>query len=90
MCVGIVGWHEIKSVLILRGRGYSYCYIMLYGANPGQGLNPTSLFGKLFFKHQITKKSTYYSIEKIIEDSEDLSAEIGIFKKYDNYDLLEY
>jgi hypothetical protein len=48
---------------------------MIYGANPGQGLNPALRFAN-FFKHQITKNYTYF---KIMEDLEDPSAKIGIF-----------
>jgi hypothetical protein len=39
-----------------------------------------------FFYHQ---KYTDYSIEQIMEDSEDPSAKIVIFLNYDNYDFLE-
>jgi hypothetical protein len=61
---------------------------MLYGANPGQGLNLSSLL-LTFLNIKLLKNYTYYSIEKIMEDSEDPSAKIGIFFNYDNYDFLE-
>jgi hypothetical protein len=54
---------------------------MLYGANPGQGLNSASLFLPNFFNIKLLKNYTYYSVEKIIEDLEEPSAKIGIFKK---------
>jgi hypothetical protein len=34
-----------------------------------------------FFNIKLLKNYTYYSIEKIMEDSEDPSAKIGILKK---------
>jgi hypothetical protein len=42
-----------------------------------------------FFNIRLLKNYTYYSIEKIMEDSEGPSAIIGILQKYDNHDFLE-
>jgi hypothetical protein len=41
-----------------------------------------------FLKIKLLKNYTYYGIEKIMEDSEEASAKIGICLNY-NYDFLE-
>ncbi len=66
MCVGFIGLREIKSSIVL------------YGANPGQGLNPALPFLLTFFNIKILKNYTRYSVAKIMEDSEDPRAKIGI------------
>jgi hypothetical protein len=46
VCVGFIGWGEIKSGLVLKGEGVRLPLhnATVYGANPGQGLNLASLF----------------------------------------------
>jgi hypothetical protein len=79
--VGFIGWGEIKSGLILRGEGVR---LPLHNAIWRQSWARSKsglTFLQTFFNIKLLKNYTYYSIEKIMEDSEDPSAKIGIFKK---------
>jgi hypothetical protein len=90
MCVGIISWGEIKSGLILRGEGVR---LPLHNAIWRQSWARSKsglAFLQTFFNIKLLKNYTFYSNEKIMKDSEDPSAKIGIYKKnYDNYDFLE-
>jgi hypothetical protein len=81
VCVGFIGWGEIKSGLVLRGEGVR---LPLHNAVWRQSWARSKsdlAFLLTFFNIKLLKNYTYYSIEKIMEDSEDPSAKIGIFKK---------
>jgi hypothetical protein len=76
--VQFIGWGEIKSGLVLRGEGLRLHAIWRQSwARSKSGL----AFLLTFFNIKLLKIYTYYSIEKIMEDSEDPSAKIGIFLK---------
>ncbi len=90
MCVGSLSWGEIKSGLVLRGE---VVRLLLHNAIWRQSWARSKCglaFLLTFLNIKLLKSYTYYSIEKIMEDSEDPSAKIGMFlKNYDNYDFLE-
>jgi hypothetical protein len=82
VCVGLICWGEIKSGLVLRGEGVR---LPLHNATymaPILGKVKSGIaFQLTFLNIKLLKNYTYYCIEKIMEDSEDPSAKIGIFKK---------
>jgi hypothetical protein len=81
MCVGFISWGEIKSSLILRGEGVR---LPLHNAIWRQSWARSKsglAFLQTFLNIKLLKNYTYYSNEKIMEDSEDPSAKIGISKK---------
>jgi hypothetical protein len=78
VCVRFIGWGEIKSGLVLRGEGVR---LLLHNAIWRQSWARSKsglAFLLTFFNIKLLKKYTYYSIEKIMEDSEDSCAKIGI------------
>ncbi len=81
MCVQSIGWGEIKSGLVLRGGGV---LLPLHNAIWRQSWARSKsglAFLLTFFNIKLLKNYTYYGIEKIMEDSEDPSAKIGILLK---------
>jgi hypothetical protein len=79
--VGLIGWGEIKSGLVLRGEGVQ---LPLHNAIWRQSWARSKsgiAFQLTFLNIKLLKNYTYYRIEKIMEDSEDPSAKIGILKK---------
>jgi hypothetical protein len=89
VCVQFIGWGEIKSGLVLRGERVR---LPLHNAiwRQSWARSKSGLAVLLtFFNIKLLKNYTYYSIEKIMEDSEDPSAIIGIFLNYENYDFFE-
>jgi hypothetical protein len=84
MCVwGFFSWREIKSGLVLRGGGRGRgVQLLLHNAIWRQSWARSKsglAFSLTFFNIKLLNNYTYYSIEKIMEDSEDPSAKIGIF-----------
>ncbi len=78
---GFISWAEIKSGLILREEGV---WLPLHNAIWRQSWARSKsglAFFQTFFNIKLLKNYTYYSNEKIMEDSEDPSAKIGILKK---------
>jgi hypothetical protein len=78
--VGFIGWGEIKSGLVLRGRGYGPLHNAIWRQSWARSKSGLA-FLLTFLNIKSLKNYTYYHIEKIMEDSEDPSAKIGIFKK---------
>jgi hypothetical protein len=79
--VGFIGWHANKSGLVLRGEGVQ---LPLHNAIWRQSWARSKsglAFLLTFLNIKLLKNYTYYSIAKIMEDSEDPSAKIGILKK---------
>jgi hypothetical protein len=79
--VGFIGWRDIKSILALWGKGVQlqqHNFIWHQScARSKSGL----AFLLTFFHIKLFKNHTCYSIEKIMKDSENPSAETGILKK---------
>jgi CRISPR/Cas system-associated protein Csx1 len=76
--VGFIDWGEIKSGLVLRGEGVQ---LLLHNTiwHQSRAWSKSGLaFLLTFFNIKVLKNYTYYSIEKIMEDSEGPSAKIGI------------
>jgi hypothetical protein len=79
--VGFISWDEIKSGLVLRGERV---WLPLHNAIWRQSWARSKsglTFLLTFLNIKLLKNYTYYSIEKIMEDSEDPSGKIGIFYK---------
>jgi hypothetical protein len=79
VCVGFIGWGATKSGLVLRGE---WVQLPLHNAIWRQSWSRSKsglAFLLTFFNIKLFKNYTYYSLAKIMEDSEDPSAIIGIF-----------
>jgi hypothetical protein len=77
--VGFISWGEIKSGLVLRGEGVR---LPLHNAiwHQSWARSKSGLaFLLTFLNINLSKNYTYYSIEKIMDDSADPSAKKGIF-----------
>ncbi len=81
MCVGFIGWGEIKSGLVLRGEGIGLPLHHAIWRQSWARSKSRLAFLLTFFNIKLFKNYTYYSIKKIMEDSEEPRAKIGIFFK---------
>ncbi len=81
VCVGFIGWHEIKSSLVLRGGGGKQLPLHAIWHQSWARSKSGLAFMLTFLNIKLLKNYTCYSIEKIMEDSEQPSAKIGIFEQ---------
>ncbi len=78
--VGFIGWGEIKSGLFLKGEGIQLLLPNAIWCQSWARSKSGLAFLLTFLNIKLLKNYTYYSLEKIMENSEDPSTKVGIFK----------